>query len=161
CADAAASHSYVGCDYWPTVLSNHVWSVFDFAVVVSNAGSSVARITVDGPGQVHIETTVAPSQLTKIYLPWIPDLKGADMDECTAIGVNGITLTQSIVHPQGAYHLVSTTPVTVYQFSPLEYKGEGGPPGKDWSSCPGLRTCGFDPPISHGCFSFTNDASLL
>src|ERR1700722_15135621 len=42
CAEAAASKSYVGCDYWPTVLPNNVWSIFDYAVVVANAGTATA-----------------------------------------------------------------------------------------------------------------------
>jgi hypothetical protein len=50
-------------------------------------------------------------------------------------------------------------PVTVYQFNALEYRGVGGPPGKDWSSCPGTTGGPGCPPI--GCFSFSNDASLL
>src|SRR5437660_1040789 len=29
CAEATASKSYIGCDYWPTVLMNPVWSIFD------------------------------------------------------------------------------------------------------------------------------------
>jgi hypothetical protein len=45
-------------------------------------------------------------------------------------------------------------PVTVYQFNALEYKGVGGPPGKDWSKCLVL-------PGSPGCFSYSNDASVL
>ncbi|MER2605396.1 MAG: hypothetical protein ABTQ29_06170, partial [Siculibacillus sp.] len=45
-------------------------------------------------------------------------------------------------------------PVTVYQFNPLEYQAQRGPPGKDWSSCPGNQ-CGT------ACFSYSNDASLL
>src|SRR5262249_38129788 len=32
CAEAAAAKSYVGCDYWPTVTSNIVSDVFDYAV---------------------------------------------------------------------------------------------------------------------------------
>src|SRR5215472_15501484 len=28
CAEAEAAHSYVGCDYWPTVVGNYVWSIF-------------------------------------------------------------------------------------------------------------------------------------
>jgi hypothetical protein len=71
------------------------------------------------------------------------------------VPVNG-----SIRAPGGAYHLTSSVPVTVYQFNALEYKGEGGPPGKDWSSCPGNTVC----PTAGGplgCFSFSNDASLL
>src|ERR1019366_1009155 len=38
CADAKTSNSYIGCDYWPTVTANNVWSVVDFAAVVANAG---------------------------------------------------------------------------------------------------------------------------
>ena len=41
CAEAAQAHTYVGCDYWPTVVANQVWSIFDFAVVVANAWPSV------------------------------------------------------------------------------------------------------------------------
>ena len=59
----------------------------------------------------------------------------------------------------GAYHLVSTVPVTVYQFSALEYAGMGGPAGKDWTQCPGIMPGACTP--APGCFSFTNDASLL
>jgi hypothetical protein len=35
CAQAAMQRSYVGCDYWPTVVANTVWSIFDYAVVVA------------------------------------------------------------------------------------------------------------------------------
>src|SRR5262249_43051287 len=65
-----------------------------------------------------------------------------------------VSLSASVSQPGGAYHLVSSVPVTVYQFSALEYKGAGGPPGKNWSACPGLQG-------GNGCYSFTNDASLL
>jgi hypothetical protein len=40
----------------------------------------------------------------------------------------------------------------VFQFNPIEYGPEGGPPGKDWSGC----NC----PVV-GCRSYSNDASLL
>ena len=43
CAQAAMTRSYVGCDYWPTVTTNPVWSIFDFAVVVANAQSRRSR----------------------------------------------------------------------------------------------------------------------
>src|SRR5262249_28733072 len=32
CAEALATKSYVGCEYWPTVTANDVWSIFDYAV---------------------------------------------------------------------------------------------------------------------------------
>ncbi len=159
CAEAAASKSYVGCDYWPTVLANNVWSIFDYAVVVANAGSATAQVTVTGPGGVNVMNTVAPGALAKIYLPWVKALKGSDADSCG----NTTPLLASTLVTGGAYHLVSTVPVIVTQFNALEYKGAGGPPGKDWSACPGSSPCNEAPyngqPV--GCFSFTNDSSLL
>jgi hypothetical protein len=150
CAEAAANKSYIGCDYWPTVVANAVWSIFDFAVVVSNPGTTAADITVTGPLGTNQQVTVMPGQLSKIYLPWVPELKGADADNMGGSS----PLTASTLKTGGAYHLVSSSPVLVYQFNALEYKGSGGAPGKDWNSCPGKSS-------SIGCFSFSNDASLL
>jgi hypothetical protein len=166
CNEAKTSKSYVGCDYWPTVTANNVWSIFDYAVVVSNVGMNAADITVTG-GNLGAPktTTVQPGALAKIYLPWVSELKGPDFDECTAAQ----PMTASVVKTGGAYHLVSTSPVIVYQFNALEYKGTGGESleggTKDWSQCPGTTTkCpaakgGNNKAI--GCFSFSNDASLL
>jgi hypothetical protein len=161
CADAAATRSYVGCDYWPTVVANSVWSIFDYAVVVANAGTNPATVTVTGPMATNQTQTVAPNSLAKFYLPWVPELKGGDSDVCGA----AVPLTASVMAKAGAYHLVSSVPVTVYQFNALEYAGMGGPQGKDWRACPGLKTCNdMQSPnygTSSGCFSFTNDSSLL
>jgi hypothetical protein len=155
CADAIATKSYVGCDYWPTVTANGVWSIFDFAAVVANTGKSEAEVTVTGPNSVNKKVTVPPGELRKIYLPWVPALKGGDAN---AAG-QPPAFTSSVVAGGGAYHLVSTRPVIVYQFNALEYKGAGGegPNGgaKDWSKCPGSGAFGT------GCFSYSNDASLL
>ncbi|MFI5296798.1 MAG: IgGFc-binding protein [Polyangiales bacterium] len=150
CAGAAAAKSYIGCDYWPTVTANQVWSIYDFAVVVANAGADVASVSVSGPGAFSSATTVAPGAIAKIYLPWVANLKGPDSDSCgDIVPSGGTTLAKA-----SAYHLVSDKPVSVYQFNPLEYKPAGGPATKDWTKCPGDPKCG-------GCFSFTNDASLL
>jgi hypothetical protein len=154
CMEAAANKSYIGCDYWPTVVANAVWSIFDFAVVVSNPGQNPANITVTGPNATNQMVTVMPGQLQKIYLPWVATLKGADADNCGA----STAMTASISQTAGAYHLVSSVPVLVYQFNALEYKGAGGPAGKNWSSCPGNTKCKG---TAVGCYSFSNDASLL
>ncbi|HEY1958305.1 MAG TPA: IgGFc-binding protein, partial [Polyangiaceae bacterium] len=156
CADAANAKSYVGCDYWPTVTGNNVWSIFDFAVVVANASNQPAGITITGPNGTNQTGTVAPGQLQKFYLPWVSSLKGPDADNCG----DATAMTASVIAHGGAYHLVSTVPVSVYQFNALEYKGAGGPQGKNWSSCPGDTICQttFQP---DGCFSYSNDASLL
>ena len=161
CEEAAQQHSYVGCDYWPTVVANNVWSIFDFAVVVANAGQSTANVAVTGPASTSRTATVAPGQLAKIYLPWVSALKGADATNCG----QSVPLASSVVAPASAYHLVSSVPVTVYQFNALEYAGQGGPAGKSWSACPGATVC-TDPTAPlfgqmAGCFSFSNDASLL
>jgi hypothetical protein len=160
CADAAAARSYVGCDYWPTVVANGVWSVFDFAAVVANAGDTPAEVDVSGPG-THETVTVPPNGLRTIYLPWVAALKGPDTSACGTI----TAVSASVVARRSAYHLVSTLPVSVYQFNALEYAGKGGPPGKSWASCPGSAPCA-DPQSPFygqtvGCFSFSNDASLL
>ncbi len=165
CEEAERSKSYVGCDYWPTVTPNGVWSIFDFAVVVANAGAKDAIVTISGPGAVNKQTTVPAGQLRTIYLPWVTLLKGPDMNECGA----STALTSSVIVSEGAYHLVSTMPVIVYQFSALQYRGVGGESAsggpKDWSTCPGnnppaVNTCPWGAPVPP-CFSYSNDASLL
>jgi hypothetical protein len=156
CLEAQSSHSYIGCDYWPTVTANNVWSIFDYAVVVANAGANTANITVTGPGNTNEMATVAPGGLVTIYLKWVAPLKGADTDNC---GV-ATPLPGSVLARAAAYHLVASVPVTVYQFSALEYAGQGGPAGKSWASCPGNTICAsYGQAV--GCFSFSNDASLL
>ncbi|MEO8797508.1 MAG: IgGFc-binding protein [Polyangiaceae bacterium] len=161
CNEAKTSKSYVGCDYYPTVTANGVWNIFDYAVVVSNTSTTPADITVTGGALTAASTvTVAPNELKTIYLPWVTALKGGDADNCG----NPPAIPNSVMAAGGAYHLVSTSPVVVYQFNALEYKGAGGPTGKDWSGskCPGNTTCTTPQGSSTvGCFSFSNDSSLL
>ncbi len=156
CAEAAATASYVGCDFWPTTVANSVWSIFDFTVIVANAGDANAHITIERNGG-KVEGDVAPNGLTKFYLPWVPEVKGQDTDTCGT----ATSLKTSVHAKNAAYHLTSTVPVTVYQFNALEYKPAGGPAGKDWSTCPGNQMCTVGVPHKTGCFSYSNDASLL
>lgn len=157
CAEALTKRSYLGCDYWPTITPNPVWSIFDFAALIVNPGKNPADVIVTGQNGFTKAVTVAPGAVRRVVLPWIPALKGADVDECGTppdIGGSAIVVT-------GAYHVVSSVPVAVYQFNALEQKGVGGEPGKDWSQCPGtVKTCASSgSPV--GCFSYSNDASLL
>lgn len=156
CSDAAAERAYVGCDFWPTVTSNSVWNIFDFAVVVANDGLLPAEVVVERAGSEVARTTIAPGALEKIYLPWVMELKGPEVNECNG----GDVLESSVLVRDGAYHLTSSAPVAAYQFSPLEYRGRNGPAGKSWDACPGKKACFLDG-IKHGCLSFSNDASLL
>ena len=154
CGEAATSRSYVGCDFWPTVTFNPVWSVFDFAVVVANNSAVAAEVKVSRDRNSLRSVVILPGELEKIYLPWVKELKGDDFRSCT----EGGRPTASVRVDRGAYHLVSSVPVTVWQFNPLEYKAQGGPPNKAW-------VCPYPPALCNGngrdCLSVSNDASLL
>lgn len=163
CAEAEAARSYLGCDFWPTVTANIVWEEFDFAVVVANTGASDAHVTVTSGGTPvpGADVVVAANGLQTIYLPWVAQLKGDAANNCGSASLN----TSSSLVAAGAFHLESDRPVTVYQFNALEYKGQGGRPGKNWATCSGNTPCS-DPTSGNygavvGCFSFSNDASLL
>jgi IgGFc binding protein len=125
CSPEFLGTSYIGCDYFPTVTGNVVDGTLNFAVAVANTRTEAATITVDGGALGSPMTfTVAPGSVGVQILPWHNQLK----NDSGAAGVLAI---------DGAYHLRSTLPVTVYQFSPLEYVN------------------------TFGVFSYTNDASLL
>jgi hypothetical protein len=149
CEQAAHSHSYIGCDFWPTVTPNNVWSIFDFAVVVANTSEKTVNVKVERSGKPIATATLAPRSLETIYLPWVVELKGADADPAA----HAVPITESASVQAGAYHLATDFPVTVYQFNPLEYAPEGGPADKKWTDCPA--------DASTKCFSYSNDASLL
>jgi len=144
CDEAREAKTYVGCDYWPTVTANPVQNVFDFAVAVANVGTDDAKVTVTGPNGVSESVTVKGGSLEKIYLPWVTALKGAQNTGAMS----------SVLAKASAYHLVSDKPVVVYQFNPLEFRAQGGPPGKNWSAC-------VSQSINGECYSYSNDASLL
>ncbi len=150
CAEAEQTRTYIGCDFYPTVTANNVWSVFDYAVVVANTGDEPAEVVVTRGATEVATATVAPEGLSTIYLPWVPELKGPDANACGS----ATPLPGTVRVNDGAYHLQSSVPVTVYQFNALEYGPSGGPPGKDWSTCPASQ-CSLE------CFSYSNDASLL
>ncbi len=155
CEHAEQTRSYVGCSFWPTVTTNGVWSDFDFAAIVANVGGSEATVTVERNGVVIETATVPANGLSKIALPWVPELKWEDGTHCATTS----TALGSVVARGGAYHLTSTVPVTVYQFNALQYEGKSSDP--DFAACPGFLPCATNQDQPIGCFSFSNDASLL
>ena len=154
CAEATANSSYVGCDFWPTVVYNPVYSVFDFAAVVANAGNTPAQVTVTRNGMMA-QVTVQPGSLEAIRLPWVPELKGKSFDAQT----QGSRPTQSVRADGGAYHLISSAPVTAWQFNPLQYKKDAAELASE------MRSCDFPPSASNSdgtnCESVSADATLL
>jgi hypothetical protein len=153
CAPPEVTTSYIGCDYYPTVTLNPVWSGFDFAVAVSNASDAPAHVVVTRGDMMVRELTIDVNKLEIIKLDWVSALKGGDQDACQIPPEPG----DSRVVKQGAYRLRSNHPVTVYQLSPLQYQlGKGGavPAGCPiGTQCPGG--------VVADCLSYSNDAALL
>jgi len=149
CSESISRNSYIGCDYWPTVTLNPVYSQFDFAVAVSNPqAAQVVTVTVTGGAlSQNVVVQVPANSVQAITLPWVPALKGPQFDVNTVVGDPG----PSRIVPKGAYHLTTDFPVSVYQFSALEYEIDAGAP------CPGYGDAGAG---AH-CYSYSNDASLL
>jgi len=145
CDEAAMLKTYVGCDFWPTIIANPVWVEFDPAVVVANGGMAPAAVTVDGPNGFHASVMVAPGGLQTVILKWVTDLKGP---EFSINNTSGGRLNSSTRVNKGAYHMTSSVPVTAWQFNPLQYtKGAG--------------QCNRIPGGTNGCRSASVDASLL
>jgi hypothetical protein len=155
CAEAASSRSYFGCDFWPTVLDNIVRPDFDYAVIAANASEQEATVTVTRGDATIGTVTVPPGGLTKLFLPWVPELKGVDS---ISPGCPTNVKTSTVYAKGGAYRVTSSVPIALYQFNALQYAGKGGPAGKNWDSC-NTATCFGQ--LANQCFSFTNDASLL
>jgi len=147
CAEAETAHTYVGCEFWPTVTANPVYVEFDPAVVVVNGQMVDAKVTIDGPGGFHQEATVQAGGLQTILLKWVMGLKGP---EFSLANTSAGRLTASARVDKGAYKMTSTVPVTAWQFNPLQYRKPG-------SACPRIT---FTSPTAE-CRSATVDASLL
>jgi len=154
CADSVSRNSYIGCDYWPTVTLNPVWPQFDYAVAVSNPQTSDVTVTVVGGAlTAPLVVKVPAGKVQAITLPWVTALKGPTFDQNTAVSDPGA----SRIVAGGAYHLTTSLPVSVYQFSALEYEIDAGTTDPDGGTCPGAGDGGAG---SH-CYSYSNDASLL
>lgn len=145
CDDAALGHTYVGCDFWPTLTANPVWQEFEPAVVVANGTATDAMVTIDGPAGFHQVVTVKAGGLETVMLKWVMDLKGP---EFSLSNTSGGRLAASSRVNGGAYHMTSTVPVTAWQFNPLKYT-------LDAAGCTRITNG------AGGCKSATNDASLL
>jgi hypothetical protein len=101
--------SYIGCEYYPVVtqqLDFYVGPNNPYAVAVANASADAATVTIfRGNNMVGQPTMIPAGSVKVINLPWVTEL------------TNGTGPTVLIA--DGAYHLRSTRPVTVYQFNPV------------------------------------------
>jgi hypothetical protein len=137
CSSEALGSSYIGCEYYAVVTANLLRYDFDFAVVLANTSQTgTAAVTIeDGQLASPVEFEIPPDSVHVQYLPWDFDLKVCPFGDFS--GICNDPPDDGVFVEDGAYHIRSTLPVTVYQFSPLDYT---------------------DGDIS---YSYTNDASLL
>jgi hypothetical protein len=143
CEEARRQRSYIGCEYWPTVTLNaRLYSGFSFAVAIANPTAGPAQVSIERAGASIEQLSVPSGELATVTLPWVVELKQQETSG------NGTELTSAVVRG-GGYRLASSVPVVVYQFHPLEFELDPEP-----MSCPNTELVG-------GCFSFSNDASLL
>jgi len=132
CIRAASTKSYRGCEYWSVGMANSALSATfagNFAVVVDNNNDAEVRLQITGGGanvdQVIPARTLQVFQLNYVEAVRVPS--GGDGYQ------SGLFRTAS---GQGAFHVQSSLPVTVYQFNPYDF-------------------------VLGGVNSYTNDASLL
>ena len=135
CSAESLASTYLGCEYYPTVTGNMVSNTYDFAIIIANYHPVAIKGTLGGGPIPTQEFEIPANGVLVKRLPWQPDLKlcNAELwEDCR-------TPTRFSARANGgAYHLVTSRPVAVYQFSPLDYKH-----------------------ATPGEFSYTNDASLL
>lgn len=121
CEEAAKARSYIGCDYWPTTVPSTGGNTneniiaraancpyLNLGIVVSNTGKSDADVTITGPNQFTTKATIPAGQAKEFELPYV-----------TALANTQTKQTQ--IFPGGAYHLVSTAPLVVYEFNPYKF----------------------------------------
>jgi hypothetical protein len=138
CADAINEKSYIGCSYWGVTLANGVNSGnFHYAIAVANRGDQEAHVNVDDGGAISKNYVVPANDMVVIEdLGWKSKIKQPRQ----VVADSTVWATRRA--GASAFHVTSDLPVTVYQFSPLNYC---------WGDCEDLDDE----------FSYTNDASLL
>lgn len=125
CAEAAASRSYLGCEYWAIDLDNAKVSsgnaaAQQFAVVVSNTSLLTAQVVVE----VNDAAPYWPLQLREIARVTVPP-EGLRVIELPSREVDGSPLGQwdagtHCAISTRAFRITSSAPIAAYQFNPLE-----------------------------------------
>ncbi len=121
CDPRAIGTSYIGCEYYATIIGNAVGTDFDFAIAIANTTDQPAEVTIDGGAlTAPMSVTVGADAVHVQTLPWHPELK-----LCMHANTLGCQPAPAALARRGGYHIVSSRPVTVYQFNPLEFRKNG------------------------------------
>ena len=134
CAAAREDASYLGCDYHAvTTLNSLLPDGFELGVVVANPSSREVHVRITR-GELEERVTLPPGGTEAVRLPMVPELTDARWG--------------SVLLSGGSYEVRSDGPIAAYQYDPLEFRRD--------------PSCVFTGTTEDlGCFSFTNDASLL
>ncbi|MET0594619.1 MAG: IgGFc-binding protein [Polyangiaceae bacterium] len=157
CSPVNLGMGYIGCEFWPTVTSNPVWTDrakvndgpagFHFGVLLGNVSTDMAATVTIGSSPTTEQTyTIAPGETRTVALDWIHDLKGADWD----VPYQPASPTQSIKKANGAYRVQSNRPIIAYQLNALENEIARV------RGCPTTSTGS-----SSNCYAYSSDGSLL
>lgn len=145
--------TYLGTEFWAVTTTNSNLpreNPFSFAIAVGNPSASTVEVTVTG-GELTAPRrfTVSAGGAHTEPLPWVRALSNHSMvfTNCGLGCCDGMCCDMSNEPPAsaivraGAYRIAASSPVTVYQFNPLEYETR--------------------PSAECLIRSYTNDASLL
>lgn len=108
CAASKLGQSYIGCDFYPTVTSQHDdynQAPHVFAVTIANTTAESAAVTITRGDADVAMVMVGPGSVEAVELPWVMELSEGP--------------GPSVMVADGAYRLRSDRPVTVYQYNPF------------------------------------------
>jgi len=117
CDESATGRSYLGCEYWPTVLANSQLNPrFEYAVVLSNPQTYPVRAIITGGAlATPREVNLAPGAIETVILPWVVEL-----------AQQGPGAARSALRRGGAYRVRTNGPIAAYQFNPLTFSIDQG-----------------------------------
>jgi hypothetical protein len=154
CSPTQLGPGYQGCEFWPTVTANRVWTGsgagpgFHFGVLLGNPSTSRVDVEITGGDDPTVSLTLEPGEAREVKLDWASSttmLKGSDW----ASPFVPASSVASVSAPNAAYRITSKAPIVAYQFNPIEDKLVSA------NGCPAL------PGGNGGCYSYSTDASLL
>ena len=133
--DSMTNPSYRGCEFWAVSMANsELDSAFhgNFGLVIDNANDAQVRVQITGGG-ANVDEQIPANTCQVILLDFNEDIR---MAGSTVGGSSYHSGIYRAADSKGAYHIETSLPVALYQFSPFDFQLGGN-------------------------FSYSNDASLL